>query len=74
VRCQTRSSILEERAKRHDYSALRIEKVGLDSLAGGDDQARDLVLPPRCVAYTSQTEIVRRRTRFGTGKILARLL
>src|SRR5215470_14508210 len=47
---QTRSTIVDERAKRYDlcllHFALHVKKVGLDSFVGGDGESCDLVL--RC--------------------------
>src|SRR5215470_11233990 len=46
---QTRSTIVDERAKRYDLRlprfALHVKKVGVDSLVGGDGESRDLLLP-----------------------------
>ena len=36
---QTGATVLDERAERDNLSALHIEKVGLDSLVGGDGES-----------------------------------
>ena len=43
---QTGSTVLDERAERHDpLRRLSRKEVGLDSLVGGDGESRDVVLP-----------------------------
>ena len=44
---QTGATVLDKRAERDNLSALHIEKVGLDSLVGGDGESCDVVLPCR---------------------------
>src|SRR5437667_349309 len=44
---QTGSTILDERAERHNLGVLPIKEVGFDSLVGSDGETRDLVFPCR---------------------------